>query len=167
MYLAMRPSRSLALIHIHQSRSFDSLSQSTCTVMILMILPLRTVAVGMPVTRHPRTGPDGDPTTRSAFSSVISELNTVARKLHQRATAPVQCHALTNFHSVGVLDVLANTPPRASVAKARHDAPLVRFATHVGAIYALVFPPLSTLSRCPHEHPPMARSKACCPALFT
>jgi len=62
---------------------------------------------------------------------------TRTRILHQRATAPAQWHALAAFRSVGVLDVLSNTPPRALVAKARQDAPLNRFATHDGATSAL------------------------------
>ncbi|NEZ04282.1 Smr/MutS family protein [Wenzhouxiangella sp. XN201] len=51
---------------------------------------------------------------------------------HLPPTAPAQSHALSAFHSVGVLDVVATTPARSSVAKSTHGAPLNRLATEAG-----------------------------------
>ncbi len=48
-----------------------------------------------------------------------------ARIVHQATTAPAQSRVLAAFRSVGVLGALANTPPRASVAKTHCDPPLL------------------------------------------
>ena len=57
--------------------------------------------------------------------------------LHQYSTATAQKHALTGFHSVGVLDIVSTMPAPSSVAKASHNALLNRLATSTGATCGL------------------------------
>jgi len=56
----------------------------------------------------------------------------LARLSHHPSTATAQRHALTDFRSVGVLDIVSTMPVRSSVTKASHAAPLNRLATNGG-----------------------------------
>lgn len=48
------------------------------------------------------------------------------------STAAPQWHALSGFHSVGLLDIKSIMPARPSVPKAAHHAPLKCLATNGG-----------------------------------